>query len=38
MFESNAFLFDLPTTEYHKRVPIPIDTSITDLAINSLDL
>ena len=38
MFETNALLLVLPTTEFHKRVPLSKGTSITDLVVNSLDV
>ena len=38
MFETNAHFLVLPMARYHKRVPIYIDTFITDLVINSLDI
>ena len=38
MFKMNALLLVLPTGEYHKRCPISIHTSITNLVINSLDV
>ena len=37
LFEVDALLLVLPTREYHKRVSVAIDISITDLAINSLN-
>ena len=37
LFETEALTHVLSITEYHKRVPIAIGTSITDLATNSLD-
>ena len=37
MLDINAPLLDLPSTEYHNRIPIPIGTSITNLIIDSVD-
>ena len=37
-FEVEALLLVLLTTEYHKRVPEAIGTSITNLGITSLDI
>ena len=36
VFKTGALLLVLPTTEYQKRVPITIGTSLTDMAVNSL--
>ena len=36
MFKTEALLLVLPTTEYQKRVPITIGTSLTDMAVDSL--
>ena len=36
MFKSEALLLVLPTTEYQKRVPVTIGTSLTDMAVDSL--
>ena len=38
MFRTEALLLVLPTTEYHKRVPVTMGTSLTDMAVDSLDL
>ena len=38
VFKTEALLLVLPTTEYQKRVPVTIDTSLTDMAVDSLDL
>ena len=38
MFKTEALLLVLPTTEYQKRVPVTIGTSLTDMAVDSLDL
>ena len=35
-FEIEAFLLVLPTTEYQKRVPVAIDTTITDMAVDCI--
>ena len=35
-FKTEALLLVLPTTEYQKRVPITIGTSLTDMAVDSL--
>ena len=37
-FKTEALLLVLPTTEYQKRVPVTIGTSLTDIAVDSLDL
>ena len=36
VFETEALLLVLPTTEYQKRVPVTIGTSPTDMAVDSL--
>ena len=36
VFKTEAVLLVLPTTEYQKRVPITIGTSLTDMAVDSL--
>ena len=36
VFKTEALLLVLPTTEYQKRVPITISTSLTDMAVDSL--
>ena len=36
MFETEALLLVLPTTEYQKRVPVTIGTSLTDMDVDSL--
>ena len=36
VFRTEAFLLVLPTTEYQKRVPVTIGTSLTDMAVDSL--
>ena len=36
VFETEAFLLVLPTTEYQRRVPVTIGTSLTDMAVDSL--
>ena len=36
VFKTEAFLLVLPTTEYQKRVPVTIGTSLTDMAVDSL--
>ena len=36
VFKTEALLLVLPTTEYQKRVPVTIDTCLTDMAIDSL--
>ena len=36
VFKTEALLIVLPTTEYQKRVPITIGTSLTDMAVDSL--
>ena len=38
MFKTEALLLVLPTTEYQKRVPVTIGTSLTDMAVDSLGL
>ena len=35
VFKTEALLLVLPTTEYQKRVPVTIGTSLTDMAVNS---
>ena len=35
VFKTEALLLVLPTTEYQKRVPVTIGTSLTDIAVNS---
>ena len=35
-FKTEALLLVLPTTEYQKRVPVTIGTSLTDMAVDSL--
>ena len=35
VFKSDALLLVLPTTEYQKRVPVTIGTSLTDMALDS---
>ena len=37
VFKTEALLLILPTTEYQKRVPVTIGTSLTDMAVDSLD-
>ena len=37
-FQTEALLLVLPTTEYQKRVPVTIGTSLTDMDVDSLDL
>ena len=37
VFKTEALLLVLPTTEYQKRVPVTIGTSLTDMAVDSLD-
>ena len=37
-FKTEALLLVLPTTEYQKWVPVTIGTSLTDIAVDSLDL
>ena len=34
--QTEALLLVLPTTEYQKRMPVTIDTSLTDMAVDSL--
>ena len=36
MFETEALLLVLATTEYQKMVPVSIGTSLTDMAVDSL--
>ena len=36
VFKTGALLLVLPTTEYQKRVPVTIGTSLTDMAVDSL--
>ena len=36
VFRTEALLLVLPTTEYQKRVPVTIGTSLTDMAVDSL--
>ena len=36
MFKTEALLLVVPTTEYQKRVPVTIGTSLTDMAVDSL--
>ena len=36
VFKTEALLLVLPTTEYQKRVPVIIGTSLTDMAVDSL--
>ena len=36
VFKTEVLLLVLPTTEYQKRVPISIGTSLTDMAVDSL--
>ena len=38
VFKTEALLLVLPTTEYQKRVPVTIGTSLTDIAVDSLGL
>ena len=35
VFNTEALLLVLPTTEYQKRVPVTIGTSLTDMAVDS---
>ena len=35
LFKTEALLLVLPTTEYQKRVPVTIGTSLTDMAVDS---
>ena len=37
VFKTEALLLVLPTTEYQKRMPVTIGTSLTDMAVDSLD-
>ena len=37
VFMTEALLLVLPTTEYQKRVPVTIGTSLTDMVVDSLD-
>ena len=37
VFKTEALLLALPTNEYQKRVPVTIGTSLTDIAVDSLD-
>ena len=36
VFKTEALLLVLPTTQHHKRVPVTIGTSLTDMAVDSL--
>ena len=36
VFKSETLLLVLPATEYQKRVPVTIGTSLTDMAVDSL--
>ena len=36
VFKTEALLLVLPTTEYQKRVPVTLGTSLTDMAVDSL--
>ena len=36
VFKTETFLLVLPTTEYQKRVPVTIGTSLTDMAVDLL--
>ena len=36
VFKTKALLLVLPTTEYQKRVPVTIGTSLTDMAVDPL--
>ena len=36
MFETEALLLVLPTTEYQRREPVTIGTSLTDMTVDSL--
>ena len=36
VFETEAYLLVLPTTEYQKRVPITIFISLTDMVVDTL--
>ena len=36
MLMTEALLLVLPITEYQKRVPVTIGTSLTDMTVNSL--
>ena len=36
VFKTEGLLLVLPTTEYQKRVPVTIGTSLTDMAVDSL--
>ena len=36
VFKNEALLLVLPTTEYQKRVPVTIGTSLSDMAVDSL--
>ena len=38
VFKTEALLLVLATTEYQKRVPVTIGTSLTDMAVDSLGL
>ena len=38
VFKTEALLLVLPTTEYQKRVPVTIGTSLIDMAVDSLGL
>ena len=36
MFKTEALLLVLPTTEYQKRVPVTIGTSLTNMTVDPL--
>ena len=36
-FDTEALLLVLPTTEYQKRVPVAIGTTITDMAVDFIN-
>ena len=36
VFETEALLLVLPTTEYQNRVPVTIDITLTDMTVDSL--
>ena len=38
VFKTEGLLLVLPTTEYQKRVPVTIGTSLTDMAVDTLAL
>ena len=38
VFKTEDLLLVLPTTEYQKRVPVTIGTSLTDMAVDSLGI